>query len=53
MGAIVPKSIVKYIILYGEKGVGKTLFQYQLQSEMDLEKEKIKPTFGVNFEIYM
>lgn len=52
MGAIVPKSIVKYIILYGEKGVGKTLFQYQLQSEMNLEKEKIKPTFGVNFEIY-
>ena len=52
MGGIVQKGILKNIILYGEKGAGKTLFLYQLQSEMNLEKDKIKSTFGVNYEIY-
>ena len=33
MGGIVQKGILKNIILYGEKGAGKTLFLYQLQSE--------------------
>ena len=52
MGGIVQKEILKNIILYGEKGAGKTLFQYQLQSEVNLESNKIKPTYGVNYEIY-
>lgn len=44
-------SKTKYVLLYGLPGAGKTLFQYQLQSGLPLEKEKLKQTYGVSFEV--
>ena len=47
MGAI--KSKIKYAILYGETGSGKTLLQYALQSSLNVIKE-INATEGYNYE---
>lgn len=45
------QSKTKYVLLYGLPGAGKTLFQYQLQSGLPLDKDKFKETYGVSFEI--
>ena len=43
-------SKTKYVLLYGEPDSGKTLFQYQLQSNINLNTEEIKSTFGISYE---
>jgi hypothetical protein len=45
-------SKTKYVILFGDKGSGKTLLQYQLQSSIKLEHEQIRSTYGFNYEEY-
>jgi hypothetical protein len=51
MGAINLKinSKTRYVLLYGEKGVGKTLMQYCLQSNFN-DFSDLKPTKGCNYE---
>ena len=46
-------KIHKNILLYGNTGVGKTLFEYQLQSNMSLDKKKIKETYGISYEVFV
>ena len=43
-------SKTKYVLLYGEPDSGKTLFQYQLQSNINLNTEEIKSTYGISYE---
>ena len=42
----------KYILLYGEPKAGKTLFQYQLQTNMSFDTSKIEATYGISYEEY-
>jgi hypothetical protein len=51
MGAINLKinSKTRYVVLYGEKEVGKTLMQYCLQSNFN-DFSNIQPTKGCNYE---
>jgi hypothetical protein len=51
MGAINIKinSKTRYILMYGERGVGKTLMQYSLQSNFN-DFTDIKSTKGCNYE---
>jgi hypothetical protein len=51
MGAINIKinSASKYVLLYGESGVGKTLLQYCMQSNFN-DFDQIEQTKGVNYE---
>ena len=44
-------SKVKYALLYGDPNSGKTLFQYQLQSSINLKTDKILPTYGISYEV--
>lgn len=44
------QSNVKNILLFGDKDSGKTLMLYQMQSNIKLESELIKPTYGFNYE---
>lgn len=46
-------KIHKNVLLYGNSSVGKTLFQYQLQSNMTLDKKKIKETYGISYEVFV
>ena len=43
------KSKTKYVLLYGVDEAGKTLFQYNLQSSLNVFKD-IEPTEGFNYE---
>jgi hypothetical protein len=47
MGGI--KSKTKYVLLYGDKGSGKTLLQYNMQSSLNVF-EDLKSTEGFNYE---
>ena len=46
-------KIHKNILLYGNTNVGKTLFQYQLQSNMKLDQKKLKETYGISYEVFV
>jgi len=52
MGGVINIKInsqTKYVLLYGEEGVGKTLLQYCIQSNLS-DFDKIEETKGVNYE---
>ena len=42
----------KYVLLYGEPKAGKTLFQYQLQTNMSFDTSQIESTYGISYEEY-
>lgn len=50
MGAL-NTSKLKYALLYGEPSSGKTLFQYQLQSSINIKPDKIQSTYGISYEV--
>ncbi len=51
MGAdLINKKETKYVLIYGVKGCGKTLLQYNMQTCFKVEKNDIKPTQGYNYE---
>ncbi|MCQ2819937.1 MAG: ADP-ribosylation factor-like protein [archaeon] len=44
------ESNLKYVLLYGEEGAGKTLFEYKLQQNNEFDYSIIQSTYGISFE---
>jgi hypothetical protein len=47
---IIKNKPTKYILIYGVKGSGKTLLQYNMQTSFKIENKEIEPTQGYNYE---
>lgn len=50
MGGIKTKMPLKYVILYGPSGVGKTFMLYSTQARFNNVLTNLSPTEGINYE---